>query len=149
MSGTDIHPTAIVDPGARLGDGVRIGPYCVIGANVELGDGCRLQHHVTLEGPSIIGAGNVFYAYASIGQQTPGSEIPRRADPPARSATATPSGNSSPFTAAPRRSPARASATGGNFLAYSHVAHDCVVGDGVIFSNNGTLAGHVRSRISR
>jgi UDP-N-acetylglucosamine acyltransferase len=142
VSETDIHPTAIVDPGARLGTGVRVGPYCVIGANVEVGDGCRLQHHVTLEGPSVIGAENVFYAYASIGQQTQdlkyqgeptapahrGREhVPRIRDRPPRD----------------RAGIVHADREPGNFLAYSHVAHDCVVGDGVIFSNNGTIAGHV------
>ena len=50
----DIHPTAVIDPGAELGDGIVIGPYCVIGAGVKLGDGCRLQNHVTLAGPSEI-----------------------------------------------------------------------------------------------
>jgi UDP-N-acetylglucosamine acyltransferase len=70
VSETDIHPTAIVDPGARLGAGVKVGPYCVIGAHVQVGDGCRLHNHVTLAGPSVIGADNVFYPCASIGQQT-------------------------------------------------------------------------------
>ncbi len=65
-----IHPTAIIDPSARLGEGVTVGPYCIIGAGVELGADCWLQHHVTILGPSKIGARNRFHAYGSIGQQT-------------------------------------------------------------------------------
>jgi UDP-N-acetylglucosamine acyltransferase len=65
-----IHPTAIVSAKAELGREVEIGPYCVIGDGVQLGDGCRLLNHVTIAGPSIIGPRNVFYSYASIGQQT-------------------------------------------------------------------------------
>jgi len=142
VSGTEIHPTAIVDPGARLGAGVRVGPYCIIGANVELGDASRLQHHVTLEGPSVIGAGNVFYAYASIGQQT--QDLKYQGEP-----TRLQIGDGNTFrefvTVHRGTAPESCTRVGnrGNFLAYSHVAHDCVVGDGVIFSNNGTLAGHV------
>ena len=139
---TDIHPTAIVDPGARLGADVRVGPYCVIGAEVEVGDGCRLQHHVTLEGPSTTGAENVFYAYASIGQQS--QDLKYRGEP-----THLRIGDGNTFrefvTVHRGTAPESYTRVGsrGNFLAYSHVAHDCVVGDGVIFSNNGTIAGHV------
>lgn len=138
----DIHPTAIVDPGARLGAGVRAGPYCVIGADVTVGDGCRLQHHVTLQGPCTIGAENVFYAYASIGQQT--QDLKYQGEP---TYLRIGDGNTFREFVTVHRGTAPESSTqigsGGNFLAYSHVAHDCVVGDKVIFSNNGTLAGHV------
>ena len=143
MSGTtDIHPTAIVDPGARLGAGVLVGPYCVIGAKVELGDGCRLRNHVTLEGPATIGADNVFYPYASIGQQT--QDLKYRGEPTGLSIG---DGNTFREFVTVHRGTAPGSCTRigclCNFLAYSHIAHDCVVGDGVIFSNNGTIAGHV------
>src|SRR5216117_2158300 len=70
MSDVQIHPTAIVDPGAQIGARTMIGPYCVIGPNVVLGQSCWLQHHVTLAGPMRTGAKNKFYAYCSIGQQT-------------------------------------------------------------------------------
>ncbi|MDP4848822.1 MAG: acyl-[acyl-carrier-protein]--UDP-N-acetylglucosamine O-acyltransferase, partial [Verrucomicrobiales bacterium] len=66
----EIHSTAIIDPGAELGDGIVIGPYCVIGAGVKLGDGCRLHNHVTLGGPGEFGANSEFFPYASIGQRT-------------------------------------------------------------------------------
>ncbi len=69
-SDVTIHPTAIVEPGAELGAGTVVGPYCMVAAEVVLGPGCWLQHHVTLAGPLQAGAGNKFYAYSSIGQQT-------------------------------------------------------------------------------
>jgi UDP-N-acetylglucosamine acyltransferase len=142
VSETDIHPTAIVEAGARLGSGVKVGPYCVIGAKVEVGDGCRLLNHVTLEGPSIIGPRNVFYAYTSIGQQT--QDLKYNGEP-----TYLQIGEENTFrecvTVHRGTAPDSWTRLGsrGNFLAYSHVAHDCTVGDGVIFSNNGTIAGHV------
>jgi len=142
VSETEIHSTAIVDPGARLGAGVQVGPYCVIGRDVELGDGCRLQHHVTVMGPSTIGAGNVFYSYASIGQQT--QDLKYEGEP---TFLRVGDGNTFREFVTVHRGTAPQSFTRigsrGNFLAYSHVAHDCNVGDGVIFSNNGTIAGHV------
>lgn len=139
---SEIHPTAIIDPAASIGAGVRVGPYCVVGANVQLGDHCRLQHHVTLEGPCTIGPGNVFYAYASIGQQT--QDLKYQGEP-----THLAIGEANTFrecvTVHRGTAPGSWTRIGshGNFLAYSHVAHDCIVGDSVIFSNNGTIAGHV------
>lgn len=137
----EIHPTAIVDPGAELGDGLVIGPYCVIGAGVKLGDGCRLHNHVTLAGPSEIGPNNEFYPYASIGQRT--QDLKYAAEP-----TYLKVGEGNTFrefcTVNRATSPGNATVIGnfGSFLAYSHVGHDCLVGDHVIFSNNGTVGGH-------
>jgi UDP-N-acetylglucosamine acyltransferase len=142
VSTLTIHPTAIVDPSAELGEGCEIGPYCIIGPGVTLGAGCWLQHHVTLQGPSRIGSGNRFYAYTSIGQQT--QDLKYAGEP-----THLEVGDSNTFRefVTVNRGTAPGAYTrigsGGNFLAYSHVAHDCTVGNRVIFSNNGTIAGHV------
>jgi UDP-N-acetylglucosamine acyltransferase len=137
-----VHPTAIIDPAATIGEDVQIGPYCIIGPGVALGDRCRLQHHVTLQGPSVIGPDNVFYAYTSIGQQT--QDLKYKGEP---THLRIGEGNCFREFVTVHRGTAVGSCTvignGGNFLAYSHVAHDCLVGDRVIFSNNGTLAGHV------
>ncbi|HEX4083381.1 MAG TPA: acyl-ACP--UDP-N-acetylglucosamine O-acyltransferase [Chthoniobacteraceae bacterium] len=139
---SEIHPTAIIDAAARIGADVRIGPYSIIGPDVELGEGCRLQHHVTLQGPAVIGPRNHFYAYASIGQQT--QDLKYTGEPTHLQIGG---GNTFREFVSVHRGTAPGSWTrigdGGNFLAYSHVAHDCTVGDGVIFSNNGTIAGHV------
>lgn len=142
MPGTSIHPTAVVDPRAVLGDNVEIGPYCVVYAGVELGDGCWLQNHVTLDGPSKIGCRNRFFAFASVGQRT--QDLKYSGEP-----THLVVGDDNTFrefaTVNRGTSPGDETRIGShnNFLAYSHIAHDCVVGDHVISSNNGTLAGHV------
>ena len=137
-----IHPTAIIDPAAEIGSGVIVGPYCVVEKNVVIGDDCWLQHHVTICGPTKIGRGNKFYAYGSIGQQ---SQDLKYAGEPTHLEIG--DGNSFREFVTVNRGTAPGAFTRigdrGNFLAYSHVAHDCVVGDDVIFSNNGTLAGHV------
>jgi len=70
MSDVQIHPTAIIDSGAEIGEGTIVGPYCVVSPDVVLGPNCWLQHHVTLCGPMKAGEKNRFYAYCSIGQQT-------------------------------------------------------------------------------
>lgn len=137
-----IHPTAIVDPGAQIGEDVFIGPYCIVGDKVVLGDGCWLQGHVTVMGPSTIGKGNRFFSYASIGQQT--QDLKYAGEP-----TYLEVGDDNVFrefcTVNRGTLPGTRTAIGSHnhFLAYSHIAHDCTVGNHVIFSNNGTLAGHV------
>lgn len=137
-----IHPTAIVDSGASVGDGCEIGPYCVIGPDVEIGPDCWLQHHVSVNGPAKIGHGNRFFAFGSIGQQT--QDLKYAGEP-----THLAIGDENCFrefvTVHRGTAPGSITRVGsrGNFLAYCHIAHDCSVGDGVIFSNNGTLAGHV------
>ena len=142
MSSSTIHPTAIIDPAAQIGEGCEIGPYCVIGPDVELGPRCWLQHHVSLNGPSKIGPGNRFFAFSSIGQQT--QDLKYVGEPTHLSIG---EGNCfREFTTVHRgTAPGSVTRVGdyGNFLAYSHIAHDCHVGNSVIFSNNGTLAGHV------
>jgi UDP-N-acetylglucosamine acyltransferase len=143
MSDAQIHPTAIVDAKAQIGAGTVIGPYCVISANVTLGPECWLQHHVTLNGPTRAGARNKFYAYCSIGQQT--QDLKYQGEP-----TYLEIGDENTFRefVTVNRSTSSSGKTRvgncGNFLAYSHIGHDCSVGDRVIFSNNGTLAGHVQ-----
>jgi UDP-N-acetylglucosamine acyltransferase len=143
MSDVQIHPTAIVDPSAQIGAGSVVGPYCVIGPAVLLGANCWLQHHVTLCGPMRAGARNRFYAYCSIGQQT--QDLKYEGEP-----TYLEIGDQNTFR---EFVTINRSTTGqgktcvgsrGNFLAYSHIGHDCQVGNEVVFSNNGTLAGHVQ-----
>jgi UDP-N-acetylglucosamine acyltransferase len=137
-----IHPSAIIHPEAEIGEGCEIGPYCVIGKGVVLGDECWLQSHVVIEGPSRIGKGNRFYPFCSVGQQT--QDLKYASEP-----TYLEVGDENTFrecvTVNRGTSPGSKTVVGsrGNFLSYCHIAHDCTVGNGVIFSNNGTLAGHV------
>ena len=143
MSGVEIHPTAIVDPKADIGGGTVIGPYCVVLAGVVLGPDCWLQHHVTLAGPTTAGARNKFYAYCSIGQQT--QDLKYRGEPTYLEIGD--ENNFREFVTVNRSTTAEGKTrigSSGNFLAYSHIGHDCSVGDAVVFSNNGTLAGHVQ-----
>lgn len=139
---TTIHPTAIVDPKARLGAGVQVGPYAVITAGVELGDGCRVGHHATIDGPSKIGPRNEFFPYAAIGFKT--QDLKYQGEP-----TWLEIGEGNVFRefCTIHRGTGAGEKTvigdGNLFLAYSHVAHNCVVGNKTIFSNNATLAGHV------
>lgn len=139
---TLIHPSSVVDPAAVIGEGTEIGPFCHVGPGVEIGPECRLLGHVTIGGPAKIGPGNTFYPYTSIGQR---SQDLKYAGEPTYLEIG--SGNSfREFCTVNRGTlPDTRTVIGnhGNFLAYSHVAHDCTVGDHVIFSNNGTLAGHV------
>ncbi|MDQ2659842.1 MAG: acyl-ACP--UDP-N-acetylglucosamine O-acyltransferase [Verrucomicrobiota bacterium] len=142
MSDAQIHPTAIVADDVSLGANTVVGPYCMIEAGVVLGPECWLQHHVTLGGPMTGGARNRFYAYCSIGQQT--QDLKYAGEP-----TYLEIGDENTFRefVTINRSTTGEGKTRvgsrGNFLAYSHIGHDCTVGDSVVFSNNGTLAGHV------
>ncbi len=137
-----IHPTAVVHPSARIGAEVAIGPYCVIHEDVEIGNGCWFQNHVTVCGPTKIGRDNRFHAFGSIGQRS--QDLKYAGEP-----THLEIGDGNVFrefvTVNRATSPGGFTRIGnqGNFLAYAHIAHDCTVGDHVIFSNNGTLAGHV------
>ncbi len=142
LTAPQLHPTAIVDGNARIGAGCYIGPYCVVGPSVELGERCQLQAHVVVDGPTVIGSDNVFYSFSSIGQRT--QDLKYTGEP-----THLEIGSGNTFrefvTINRGTSPNSVTRIGndGNFLAYTHIAHDCVVGDRVVFSNNSTLAGHV------
>lgn len=137
-----IHPTAIISGQAKLGEGLTIGPYCVIGDHVELGDGCVLHSHVSIEGHSRIGRENEFFPFAAVGGKS--QDLKYEGEP-----THLEVGDRNVFRenvtihrGTHEHTPTRI----GNdnlFLCYSHVAHDCQLGDHIILSNNGTLAGHV------
>ena len=138
-----IHPTAIISPGATLGSESEIGPYCVIEDGVHLGDRCKLHSHVVIHGHTEIGDDNEFFPFAAIGLKS--QDLKYAGEP-----TSLIVGDRNVFrenTTVHRGTTADTPTRVGSdnlFLAYSHIAHDCQVGDHVILSNNGTLAGHVR-----
>jgi UDP-N-acetylglucosamine acyltransferase len=142
MTATTLHPTAIVDPKARLAAGVSVGPYAIIGADVELGEGCKVGHHASLEGPCRIGPRNDFFPYAVIGFKT--QDLKYTIEP-----TLLEIGHGNVFrefsTVHRGTGPGEKTIIGDDnlFLAYAHIAHNCRVGHKTIFSNNATLAGHV------
>ncbi|MTJ84089.1 MAG: acyl-ACP--UDP-N-acetylglucosamine O-acyltransferase [Telmatospirillum sp.] len=138
-----IHPTAIVSPGARIAETVEIGPYCVIGGEVELAEGVKLVSHVVVDGLTSIGEGTVVYPFASLGHRP--QDLKYKGE---RSRLEIGRNNQirEHVTMNPGTEGGGMVTRVGNnglFMMASHVAHDCVVGDGVIFANNATLAGHV------
>jgi UDP-N-acetylglucosamine acyltransferase len=138
-----IHPSALVDPAAHIGANVSVGAYSVIGAGVEIGDGTTVGSHVVIEGRTRIGRDNRIFQFASIGAAPQDKKF---------------RGEESELVIGDRNhirefaTMHRGTAGGGGitrvgddnwFLAYTHVAHDCRVGNQCVFSNNATLAGHV------
>jgi UDP-N-acetylglucosamine acyltransferase len=137
-----IDPTARIEPGALIGRDVSIGPYCIIGPDVSIGDGCRLLAHVHLAGHSAIGARTVIYPFASLG--TPPQSMSYRGE-----ATRLVVGADCDIRQGVTMNTGTASGRGvtevgdrGFFMAYSHIAHDCRIGNDVVFANNASLAGH-------
>lgn len=142
MADAGIHPTAIVEDGARLGAGVRIGPYCMVGREVRLGDGVELISHVVVAGTTEIGAGTRIFPFASIGHQP--QDLKYQGEPCSLTI-----GSKCIIREGVTMNPGTAGGgsvtivgDGCAFLANSHVGHDCRVGNNVIFSNNVMLAGH-------
>ncbi|WP_346912224.1 acyl-ACP--UDP-N-acetylglucosamine O-acyltransferase [uncultured Roseibium sp.] len=139
----EIHPTAIVEDGARLGDGVEIGPYCIVGPHVELGDGVRLEAHVVVAGHTKVGAGTQIFPFASIGHKPQDLKY-------AGEETYLEIGSNNQIREHVTMNPGTAGGggltkVGDNclFMMGSHVGHDCMVGNHAILANNATLAGHV------
>jgi UDP-N-acetylglucosamine acyltransferase len=138
-----IHPTAQIDPAARLGANVEIGAYSVIGADVTIGDGTRIAPHVVIDGPTHIGRDNRIFSFAAVGGEAQDKKFAGE-----RGELIIGDGNViREFATLNRGTGGGGSVTriGDNnwFLAYTHVAHDCTVGNHCVFSNNATLAGHV------
>jgi len=140
---TSIHPTAIVDPGAELGENVEIGAYCVVEAHVRIGANCHVGPFSRLTGWTSIGDNNHFESHVSVG--APPQDLKYDGRP-----TRLEIGSNNvfrEFITLHRGTPGGGGVTriadDSLFMAYTHIAHDCQVGNGVIFANNATLAGHV------
>ena len=137
------HPTAIIDPGARIAGTAQIGPYCIIGAGVEIAAGTRLMANVYVEGPTWIGEDNIFYPYSTVGVAPQDLKYKGEASQ----------------TRIGRRNKIREFVTihrgteGGGMvtrigddnllMAYVHIAHDAQVGNGTVLGHGATLGGHV------
>ena len=140
---TSIHPTAVVSPGARIGDDCYIGPYCTVGDEVQLGEGVRLESHCVVDGRTSIGAGTHVFPFVSIGLAS--QDLKYKGEP---SETIIGERNKIREFVTIHRGTA-----GGGMLtkigddclimAQAHIAHDCIIGNGVIMANAATLAGHV------
>jgi UDP-N-acetylglucosamine acyltransferase len=137
-----LHPTAIIEDGAKIGSGIRIGPFCLVGKDVTLDDGVELISHVVVAGTTTIGARTRIFPFASIGHQP--QDLKYKGEPSSLSVGADCLIREG-VTMNPGTEGGGSVTTVGHhcaFLANSHVGHDCVVGNHVIFSNNVMLAGH-------
>lgn len=139
---TQLHPTAIVEPGAQLGSDVMLGAYAYVGAGVTLGDGTRVHHHASVEGNTVLGSQCEVFPYACIGGKTqdlkfkggnPGVRIGAR-NVFREYVTIHAATNDGEFTRV---------GSDNVLLASCHVAHDCALGDHIVMSNGAVLAGHV------
>ena len=139
-----IHPTAVIDSSASIGEGVSVGPYSVIGAQVEIGENTTIGPHVVIQGPTKIGVGNHIFQFSSLG------EIPQDKKFAGEDSQLVIGNNNTirEFCTINRGTNVdQGSTIIGNdnwVMAYVHIAHDCVIGDGTIFSNGASLAGHVK-----
>jgi UDP-N-acetylglucosamine acyltransferase len=143
MADALIHATAVIDPSARIGDGVSIGAFTLVGAEVEIGDGTAIGPHCSIHGPTRIGRDNRIAGHAAIGGDPQDKKF---------------RGERVDLVLGDRNvirefvTINRGTGDGGGtttvgddnwLLAYTHVAHDCRIGSHCVFSNNATLAGHV------
>ncbi len=138
-----IHSTAIIDSKAKLHPSCDIGPYCVVGPHVEMGEGCRLISHVAVEGPTRIGAANTIFPFSSIGLAP--QDLSYKGEP-----TRLEIGDHNTIREFVTIN--RGTVKGGGLtkvgshnliMAYTHIAHDCDIGNRVIMANAATLGGHV------
>lgn len=140
---TSIHPTAIIEDGAVLGEDVTIGPYCIVGPQVKLGRGSRLHSHVVISGDTEIGGGARIFPFASVG--SPPQDLKYRGEPSqlkiGENVLIREHVTINPGT----EGGGMVTRVGDNCLLMvgAHVAHDCQIGNHVILVNNATLAGHV------
>jgi UDP-N-acetylglucosamine acyltransferase len=138
-----VHPQAIVESGVKIGAGVEIGPWTLLGEGVEIGDDTVILSHVVVKGPTTIGKNNKIYQFASVGEECQDKKY-------AGELTRLEIGDNNVIRencTIHRGTTQDRSLTkiGSNnlFMAYVHVAHDCVIGNDCIFANTTTLAGHV------
>ncbi|HUB19036.1 MAG TPA: acyl-ACP--UDP-N-acetylglucosamine O-acyltransferase, partial [Acidobacteriaceae bacterium] len=138
-----IHPTAIIASGAVIPESCSVGPYSTIGANVVLGEDCELVSHVVLDGHLTVGARNRFFSFACVGVAP--QDLKYKGEP-----TGAVLGDDNIIRECVTIS--RGTAGGGGttrvgsnclFMAYAHVGHDTVIGDGCIIANGAAIAGHV------
>ena len=141
--GARVHPGAVIHPGARLDDGVEVGPFCVIGEHVELGAGTKLGPHVVVTGHTRLGRNNRVYPFACLG------EIPQDKKYGGEPTRLEIGDNNTireccTFNIGTAQDSGYTSLGDGNWImAYTHVAHDCHLGNHIVLANAVQLAGHV------
>ena len=138
-----IHPSAIIDPSAKLADNVNVGPFTLIGPNVTIGAGTKIHSHVVLKGPTTIGENNEIYQFSSVGEDTP--DLKYNGEP-----TTLEIGDRNIIREGVTIHRGTVQDKGYTrigsdnlIMAYAHIGHDSVVGNHTILVNNASLAGHV------
>ncbi len=137
-----IDPTARIEDGAVIGDGASIGPYCIVGPNVTIGADCKLHAHVNVAGHTTLGVGCEVYPFASLG--TPPQSLGHNGE-----LTRLEIGDRCIMRESVSINAGTVGGGGvtrvgarGFFMAYSHIAHDCQIGNDVILANGAQLGGH-------
>ena len=139
-----VDPTSIIHPSSKIDDSVEIGPFCIISEDVEIKKGTKLLSHVVLKGPTTIGEDNIFYQFSTIGEDTPDKKFKGEK-------TRLQIGHRNIFREGVTVHRGTIQDKGltvigsdNLLMAYSHIAHDCIVGSDNVFANNAGIAGHVR-----
>ena len=139
---SQIHPTALVDPAAQLGEGVRVGPYAVVGPDVQIGAGTRIGPHAVLDGRVSLGRDNHVFAGACIGQEP--QDLKYTGD---ATEVVIGDGNRIREYVTINRATAGDEQTilgdGNLLMAYSHIGHNCRLGNRIVIANGVAVAGHV------
>ena len=139
---TDIHGTAVIEKGAKLGEGVEVGAHAYIGSRVRLGGGCIVHHHASVEGNTVLGKENEVFPYACIGGRS--QDLKQAGGNPGLVI-----GDSNIFreccTVHTHKEEGKFTRLGSHnyCLAYSHIAHECEIGDHFVLGHNSTLGGHM------
>ncbi len=141
---SEIHPTAIIEDGAKIGDNVAIGPYCTVGPKVTLDDGVALMSHVVVSGATSIGANTRVFPFASIGHQP--QDLKYKGEESSLEIGCNNIIREHVTMNPGTQGGGMVTRVGNNclFMVGAHVAHDCRIADHVIMVNNATLGGHVK-----
>ncbi|SEK82428.1 acyl-[acyl-carrier-protein]--UDP-N-acetylglucosamine O-acyltransferase [Colwellia chukchiensis] len=138
-----IHPQAIVEEGAVIGNNVKIGPWSYIAANVVIGDDCEISAHVVINGPTTIGKGNRIFQFASIGEDCQDLKYNGELTELVIGDNNTFRENCTVHRGTIQDNSLTKIGSNNLFMAYTHVAHDCMVGSHCILANGASIAGHV------
>lgn len=141
---TGVHPQAIVDPSAKLADGVTVGPWSYIGPDVEIGEGTEILSHVVVKGPTKIGRNNRIFQFASVGEECQDKKYAGEPTTLVIGDNNVIRENCTIHRGTVQDQGETRIGSDNLLMAYVHVAHDCVVGNNTILANNATLAGHVK-----
>jgi len=139
---SQIHPTAIVEAGAQIGDGVTVGAFAYVGGAAVIGDGTVIHHHATVEGNTVLGRQCEAFPYAAIGTKTHDLKF-KGGNPGLRAGDRNVFREYVTVHAATKDGQFTVLGNDNVILAYSHIAHDCTVGNHLVMSSQSALAGHI------